>query len=85
MNTRQIILSLFLALVPFCGTQAQEEGVRVPQFGYISYSEVFQQMPEYQKAQEDFAALKAKYDAPSAGAPKVFFKYFFVRRWSARC
>ena len=30
-------------------------------------------------------SLKAKYDAPSAGAPKVFFKYFIVIRWSAPC
>ena len=76
MKIKQIILSLFLALVPFLVTQAQEEGVRVPQFGYISYSEVFQQMPEYQKAQEDFAALKAKYDAETTRSEDEFQRKF---------
>ena len=76
MNKMKSLITLLLALIPFLGTSAQEEGVRVPQFGYISYSEVFQQMPEYQKAQEDFAALKAKYDAETARSEDEFQRKF---------
>ena len=76
MKIKQIILSLFLALVPFLVASAQEEATRVPQFGYLSYNEVYKQMPEYQKAQEDFAALKAKYDAEATRAEEEFQRKF---------
>lgn len=72
MTKMKSLITLLLALLPFLGVSAQDEGVRVPQFGYISYNEVFQQMPEYQKAQEDFAALKAKYDAETTRSEDEF-------------
>lgn len=70
------IITLLLALLPFLGVGAQEEGVRVPQFGYLSYNEVYEQMPEYKKAQEDFAALKAKYDAEATRSEEEFQRKF---------
>lgn len=76
MTKMKSLITLLLALLPFLGVSAQDEGVRVPQFGYISYSEVFQQMPEYQKAQEDFAALKAKYDAETTRSEDEFQRKF---------
>ena len=72
----KLLLTLLLALAPFLGTSAQEEGERVPQFGYLSYSEVFEQMPEYKKAQEDFEALKAKYDAETTRSEDEFQRKF---------
>lgn len=50
--------------------------VRVPQFGYLSYNEVYKQMPEYKKACDDFAALKAKYDAEATRAEDEFQRKF---------
>lgn len=76
MTKMKSLITLLLALIPFLGVSAQDEGVRVPQFGYISYNEVFQQMPEYQKAQEDFAALKAKYDAETTRSEDEFQRKF---------
>ena len=76
MTKMKSLITLLLALLPFLGVSAQDEGVRVPQFGYISYNEVFQQMPEYQKAQEDFAALKAKYDAETTRSEYEFQRKF---------
>jgi outer membrane protein len=76
MTKMKSLITLLLALLPFLGVSAQDEGVRVPQFGYISYNEVFQQMPEYQKAQEDFAALKAKYDAETTRSEDEFQRKF---------
>ena len=55
------------------GAQAQ---VQVPQFGYLSYNSVFQLMPEYAQAREDFAALKAKYDAEATRAEEEFQRKF---------
>jgi len=71
----KILRILFLALIPCMGVSAQEE-VRVPQFGYLSYSEVFEQMPEYQKAKEDFAELKVKYDAETTRSEDEFQRKF---------
>ena len=76
MTKMKSLITLLLALLPFLGVSAQDECVRVPQFGYISYNEVFQQMPEYQKAQEDFAALKAKYDAETTRSEDEFQRKF---------
>lgn len=81
---------LLLALIPFLGVSAQEEQaapapsgtptitptVTVPQFGYLSYNKVFEQMPDYQKAKEEFAALKAQYDAEATRAEEEFQRKF---------
>ena len=78
------ILSLLL-LLPFCG---EAEGafstlcaqdipeVRVAQFGYLSYNDIFQRMPEYAEAQDSFAQLKAKYDAEAERAEDEFQRKF---------
>ena len=81
----KFIAALLLALVPFLGASAQEQSaatptdtptVTVPQFGYLSYNAVFAQMPDYQKAKEDFAALKAQYDAEATRAEEEFQRKF---------
>ena len=78
------ILSLFL-LLPFCGEaegafstlRAQDiPEVRVAQFGYLSYNDIFQRMPEYAEAQDSFAQLKAKYDAEAERAEDEFQRKF---------
>ncbi len=84
------LLTLIL-LLPFgvgggltSALHAQEQGegqpaaatVAVPQFGYLSYSKVFALMPDYQKAREDFAALKAQYDAEATRAEDEFQRKF---------
>ena len=33
------------------------------QFGYMSYKQILQEMPEYAQATKDLAVLKAKYEA----------------------
>ena len=83
---KQLFAALLLSLVPFVGAGAQEQQpattpadtptVTVPQFGYLSYNTVFQQMPDYQKAKEDFAALKAQYDAEATRAEEEFQRKF---------
>ncbi|MCR4995301.1 MAG: OmpH family outer membrane protein [Bacteroidales bacterium] len=57
-------------------TTAAASSVAIPQFGYLSYSQVFEQMPDYQKAKEDFAALKAQYDAEATRAEDEFQRKF---------
>ena len=50
--------------------------VQVLPFGYLSFSSVFVQMPEYAQAQQDFAALKAKYEAEATRAEDEFQRKF---------
>ncbi|MBR5431305.1 MAG: OmpH family outer membrane protein [Bacteroidales bacterium] len=76
MKKTKLLLTLLLVLIPFLGVSAQGEEVRVPQFGFLSYSEVFEQMPEYKQAQDDFAALKAKYDAETMRSEDEFQRKF---------
>ena len=64
MTKMKPLFVLLFALVPFLETRAQEE-VRVPQFGYLSYNAIFEQMPEYRKAQEDFAVLRMSFSVSS--------------------
>lgn len=46
--------------------------VALARFGYLSYNTIFEQMPDYQKAKEDFAALKGQYDAEATRAETEF-------------
>lgn len=46
------------------------------QFGYISYEQVLKDLPEYAKAQQDIAALKAKYEAEAAKGEEEFQQKF---------
>ena len=71
---KRFILSLLVVLAT-TAVMAQDD-VRVPRFGYLSYNAIYQQMPEYQKAREDFAALKAKYDAEATRAEDEFQRKF---------
>lgn len=85
--TAHAALTFLLALVPFAGMSAQETApgadekapggeVRVPQFGYLSYNDVFEQMPEYAEAKARFEELKAKYDAEAQRAEDEFQRKF---------
>ena len=46
------------------------------QFGYISYEQVLKQLPEYEKATEDIAALKAKYEEEAKRGEEEFQRKF---------
>lgn len=46
------------------------------QFGYVSYEQVLKEMPEYAKAQQDIAALKAKYEAEAQKGEEEFQQKF---------
>ena len=60
------------------------------QFGYMSYKQILQQLPEYAQATKDLAILKAKYEAEAQKGEEEFQRKFvdflqgqkdFVRRW----
>ena len=64
-------LSFILPLLMFCiAGQAQI------QFGYVSYEQVLKEMPEYAKATQDLAALKAKYEAEAQKGEEEFQQKF---------
>ncbi|MBP3373503.1 MAG: OmpH family outer membrane protein [Bacteroidaceae bacterium] len=46
------------------------------QFGYLSYKEVMQQMPEYTKAQQDLDLLKQKYEQEALRGEEDFQRKF---------
>jgi len=74
------IFIVLLALVPFCGTSAQEQTaaseVRVAPFGYVSYKDIFERMPEYDEARASFAALKSKFEDEANRSEKEFQRKF---------
>ena len=64
-------LVFILPLLLFCiASQAQI------QFGYVSYEQVLKEMPEYAKATQDLAALKAKYEAEAQKGEEEFQQKF---------
>lgn len=64
-------LVFILPLLLFCiSGQAQI------QFGYVSYEQVLKEMPEYAKATQDLAALKAKYEAEAQKGEEEFQQKF---------
>lgn len=64
-------LSFILPLLLLCLTsQAQI------QFGFISYGQILKEMPEYAQAQQDLAALKAKYEAEAQKGEEEFQRKF---------
>lgn len=64
-------LVFILPLLIFCiAGQAQI------QFGYVSYEQVLKEMPEYAKATQDLAALKAKYEAEAQKGEEEFQQKF---------
>jgi len=50
----------------------QQTNTVQPKFGYLSYNEIFEAMPEYANAQESLNILKAKYDAEIKRADDEF-------------
>ena len=61
---------------PATATHAQPAAPRAPRFGVIDYDGVLELMPEYKAAQEQVAALKAKYDTESERAEAEFQRKF---------
>lgn len=46
------------------------------QFGYMSYKQILQEMPEYAQATKDMAVLKAKYEAEAQKGEEEFQRKF---------
>ena len=46
------------------------------QFGYMSYKQILQEMPEYAQATKDLAVLKAKYEAEAQKGEEEFQRKF---------
>ena len=64
-------LSFILLLLLTCfAAQAQT------QFGYVSYDQILKEMPEYAKATQDLATLKAKYEAEAQKGEEEFQRKF---------
>ena len=64
-------LSFILPILLLCITASAQI-----QFGYISYEQVLTEMPEYAKAKQDIAALKAKYEAEAQKGEEEFQRKF---------
>lgn len=64
-------LSFILPLLLFCIA-----GSAQIQFGYLSYGDVLKELPEYAKAKEDLAVLKAKYEAEAQKGEEDFQNKF---------
>lgn len=66
---RRLSFILLLLLTCFVA-QAQT------QFGYVSYDQILKEMPEYAKATQDLATLKAKYEAEAQKGEEEFQRKF---------
>ena len=64
-------LSFILPILLLCITASAQI-----QFGYISYEQVLKEMPEYAKATQDIAALKAKYEVEAQKSEEEFQRKF---------
>lgn len=64
-------LSFILPLLLFCVASSAQI-----QFGYVSYEQILKELPEYAKAQEDLAALKAKYETEAQKGEEEFQQKF---------
>ena len=79
---RTIILSLLMLTT--CGTavKAQEPVATVPvvqetlRFGYLSYNEVLQAMPDYEKATEQIKQLRTAYEQELQRSEEMFSKAY---------
>ena len=69
---KKIIFSFIMRLLPFVA-KAQENTLR---YGYISYKEAVKALPDYEQAQQNMAALKAKYDAEMQRVEDEFNKKY---------
>lgn len=73
-NMKKLITILCCAFITLC--VSAQEAIQVPKYGYISYKNTFEMMPEYKQAKADFAALKEKYDAEARRAEDEFQRKF---------
>ena len=64
-------LVFILPLLLFCAASSAQI-----QFGYISYEQVLKELPEYAKATQDIAALKAKYEEEAKKGEEEFQRKF---------
>lgn len=64
------LFALLMVLVPVWSM------AQMVQFGYLSYKNVLEQMPEYAKVRTDMDALKAKYQAEAKRGEEEFQKKF---------
>ena len=62
------LFALLMVLVPVWSM------AQMVQFGYLSYKNVLEQMPEYAKVRTDMDALKAKYQAEAKRGEEEFQK-----------
>lgn len=79
MTTQCKMFNSLLLLLLFCLSPLvswAQDNPAVPRFGYLSYSTVYRQMPEYAQAQSDFAALKEKYEAEARRSEEEFQRKF---------
>lgn len=65
------VLSLIFIIISIATTSFSQV-----QFGYLSYSAVMKQMPEYTQAQDNMAALRAKYEQEAQRGEDEFQKKF---------
>lgn len=73
MTHRHYILSALLFCLLSISVKAQTSG---HSFGYLSYNEIFQSMPEYAASQQTLKELKAKYDKEALRAETEFQRKF---------
>ncbi|MBF1454863.1 MAG: OmpH family outer membrane protein [Prevotella nanceiensis] len=69
---KKIIFSFIMLLLSFVA-KAQESTLH---YGYISYKEAVKALPDYEQAQQNMAALKAKYDAEMQRVEDEFNKKY---------
>lgn len=64
-------LLFILPLMMFCAVCPAQI-----QFGYVSYGQILRELPEYARAKEELAALKAKYEAEATKGEEEFQNKF---------
>ena len=76
---KKLLLSLcllFAALMPICAQEHENTEANKQKFGYISYNQVLQKMPELITAQASTEELRAKYEAEAKRAEDEFQRKF---------
>lgn len=68
---KKLFLSLLLIALPLVASAQQ-----TLKYGYFSYKEAFESMPEYAKAQANLASLRSKYDAEMKRVEDEFNKKY---------
>ena len=63
--------SFIIPLLLYCIASAAQI-----QFGYLSYDTILRELPEYAKATQELAALKAKYEAEAQKGEEEFQRKF---------